>query len=148
VAQARASRGPGELEALGTGFEPGDPTGIVSGLSLTRSETPMNTGRPVSVGTDTRAPVPNRVPKQDAVSTIRELVNRLFAGDLDGETRTRTGDTTIFSRAVEPSSGREILEDKWVCADETPASDSRNLHPYRRNSGDGRPPIAFLRPRS
>ena len=34
------------------------------------------------------------------MSTIRELVNRLFAGDLDGETRTRTGDTTIFSRVL------------------------------------------------
>ena len=57
----------------------------------------MNTGRPVSVGTHPGAPVPNRVPRQDALSTIRELVNRSFAGDLNGETRTRTGDTTIFS---------------------------------------------------
>jgi hypothetical protein len=71
-------------------------TGIVSRLSLTRSETPMNTGRPVSVETDTWPAVPNRVPKQDALRAVRELVNRLFAGDLSGETRTRTGDTTIF----------------------------------------------------
>jgi hypothetical protein len=34
------------------------------------------------------------------VSTIRDLENPLFAGDLDGETRTRTGDTTIFSRVL------------------------------------------------
>jgi hypothetical protein len=26
--------------------------------------------------------------------------NRLFAGDFDGETRTRAGDTTIFSRVL------------------------------------------------
>jgi hypothetical protein len=102
VAQARATRGPGELEErrLRPDSNRETTTGIVSGLSLTRSKTPMNTRRQVSVGTDTGAPVPDRVPKQDAVSTIRELVNRLFAGDLDGETRTRTGDTTIFSRVV------------------------------------------------
>jgi hypothetical protein len=85
---------------LGPDANPETTAGIVSGLSLTRSETPMNTGRPVSVGTDAGTPVPNRVPKQDAVRTIRELVNRLFAGNLDGETRTRTGDTTIFSRVL------------------------------------------------
>ncbi len=32
----------------------------------------------------------------------RELVNHFlhFAGNFDGETRTRTGDTTIFSRVL------------------------------------------------
>ena len=80
--------------AIGTGLEPVDHDGNRVRLSLTRSEMPMNTGRPVSVGTHPGAPVP----RQDALSTIRELVNRSFAGDLNGETRTRTGDTTIFSR--------------------------------------------------
>ena len=66
-------------------------TGIVSGLSLIRSETPMTTARPVSVETDVWISVPNRVPKQDALQAIRGLVNRWFAGDLDGETLNEVG---------------------------------------------------------
>ena len=60
VARARASRGPGELEEwrLGPDSNRETTTGIVSGLSLTRSQTPMNTGRPVSVATDPGASVP------------------------------------------------------------------------------------------
>ena len=82
-AAGRASGG----VAIGTGLEPGDHDGNRVRF-VSRSQTPMNTGRPVSVATDPGASVPNGVPKRDALSTIRELVNRLFTGDLDGETRT------------------------------------------------------------
>jgi hypothetical protein len=106
VGQAPSEPRPGEPDdrRLGPDSNRETTTGIVSGLSLTPIETPMNTGRPVSVETDAGA----RVPKQSAVNTIRVLVNRLLAGDLDGETRTRTGDTTIFSRAALPLSQRYV----------------------------------------
>jgi hypothetical protein len=45
--------------------------------------------------------VPNRVPNERSARTIRKKKIPLECGIADGETRTRTGDTTIFSRYVE-----------------------------------------------
>jgi hypothetical protein len=44
--------------------------------------------------------VPNRVPKGKPELIVRKKKIPLECGIADGETRTRTGDTTIFSRVL------------------------------------------------
>jgi hypothetical protein len=46
--------------------------------------------------------VPNRVPNERSTCTIRKKKIPLECGIADGETRTRTGDTTIFSPQTKP----------------------------------------------
>jgi hypothetical protein len=46
--------------------------------------------------------VPNRVPNERSTCTIRKKKIPLECGIADGETRTRTGDTTIFSPETKP----------------------------------------------
>jgi hypothetical protein len=68
---------------------------------------------------------------------------RLFAGILHGETRTRTGDTTIFSRARRPAQDGGIPGSHGVSAGTSRSPDVRSLRIFIAVCGNGR----RLRPR-
>jgi hypothetical protein len=64
----------------------------------------------------------------------------------DGETRTRTGDTTIFSRYVDRVRGHAIPGKHAIPAQYALGGDVTNLRVYRRDSGVDWPPIPLLSP--
>ena len=64
----------------------------------------------------------------------------------DGETRTRTGDTTIFSRRVELSNSTKMPGNERVSAGCAWVSKPRRFHSFRRGSGDGRLLVSRWRP--
>jgi hypothetical protein len=67
----------------------------------------------------------------------------VFAGDLDGETRTRTGDTTIFSRAAVASETEPFAANSPVLAMCPASAFSRTLRPFPRRYGRWRGSAAF-----
>jgi hypothetical protein len=70
--------------------------------------------------------------------------NRLLAGgSRDGETRTRTGDTTIFSRAAVASETSQFAGNPWLLATCTASTFSRALRRFPRRYGRWRGSSAF-----
>jgi hypothetical protein len=70
----------------------------------------------------------------------------LFSRASPGETRTRTGDTAIFSRYVESVRGHAIPGKQALPPQRARDGDVSTLRVYRHDSGDGWPPIPFLSP--
>jgi hypothetical protein len=65
-------------------------------------------------------------------------------GFRDGETRTRTGDTTIFSRYVREALSRQIAGNAALSRRWSWVVDYRNLQAFTSGSGDSGRPIPFL----
>ena len=76
--------------------------------------------------------------------TLKNGLSNNHAGFRHGETRTRTGDTTIFSRYLQAGRRREIPGNRAVSAKQVQQSDVRNLRSFPGDSGvDG-----HLRPKT
>src|SRR5712692_6083959 len=63
---------------------------------------------------------------------------------LDGETRTRTGDTTIFRRSLETLEPGENTRKQGGCRRSLAGADPRRFHSFHGDSGDDRGLVAFF----